>query len=178
MENYVLFGLCPEKKSTFSVKSFNLTQSVSIIIHQTGENCVFFLQKTVFRPIVIARSAATKQSRNTRLSGLLRRYAPRNDDPSRIASSHIQLTKLHSARNNSVRSFNLTQSISRINTFVNYENSVNSVKSFNLMQPISRIILLILSKKEKLCLTQNRFAYDKRKEMKINRLQIRFGSLQ
>jgi hypothetical protein len=49
---------------------------VRIIIHQTGENCEFFLQKTVFRPIVIAGSAATKQSGKSCISGLLRRYAP------------------------------------------------------------------------------------------------------
>jgi predicted choloylglycine hydrolase len=44
------------------------------VIHQTGENCEFFLQKTVFRHIVIARSAASNQSRKSWISGLLRRY--------------------------------------------------------------------------------------------------------
>jgi hypothetical protein len=34
-------------------------------------------------------AVATKQSGNTRLSGLLRRYAPRNDDKARIVSSLI-----------------------------------------------------------------------------------------
>jgi hypothetical protein len=44
---------------------------------------------------VIVRSAA----RRSCISGLLRRYVPRNDDPSRIVSSHIQLTKIDRARN-------------------------------------------------------------------------------